>query len=86
MTTHHLTTIAALPSGAGSRSALPAEVAEIPTPVAAPAVAPQAEATHTEPAITMETMEEIDRCLARMKSRDAARRHGFEPFDYAERN
>lgn len=87
MTTNHLTTIAALPSGAGSRSALPAEVARmIPAPVAAPAAAPQPAAPHAETTITMEGMEELGQNLDRMHSRDAARRQGFEPFDYCERS
>lgn len=88
MNTNHLTTIAALPSGAGARSALTAEVGKTPAPV--PAVAPAAiappPATHTEPTITMETMAELGRNLDRMKSREAARRLGFEPFEYAERS
>lgn len=75
-----LTTTASLPSGAGCSSAPPPEVVERPAPATMPA-APQ-----PEPTITMETMAALGRSLDRMRSRAAAQRQGFEPFDYAERN
>lgn len=90
MKTNQLTKIANLPgSGGGCMSALPAEVVEQPAPVPAgapAAITPPPPATHTEATITMETMAELGRNLDRMKSREAARRQGFESFEYTERN
>lgn len=98
---NQLTTIAALPgSGAGCMSSLPPEKADPPKVQMRAAYfeealkLPEIDQEAIPPgAITMEDMEELGRNLERMRAGEIpgigpspAAKHGFEPFDYSERN